>query len=198
MHKKNGYRPYSMAGLIVELCLGVATSHGAVTADPANLTFVSPDQSFTIKLVNDGTPIPVADIRGWQFLASGHDYKHMIDVEKMNGGIKLSPSNTVELGSYDLNIETAQGSTVVRVLAPFSDVPNIVEQTKALTGLSDQKVAEKLGLTSATGRSDIRLDVPPVYYEGQTLELTMPSTTGDGHTCIWFINGEVVAEGIDP
>lgn len=197
MRKASWYRPRGTVCALVVLCLGAAASHGAVTADPAKVTFTSPGQSFTIKLANDGAPIPATDIRGWQFLASGHDYKHMVDVEKMNGAIKLSPSNTVELGSYDLNIDTAQGSVVVRVLTPLSDVPDVVERMAALTGQSEQKIAEKLGLTSATGRSEIQIDLPPVYYEGQTLEMTMPSKPVDGHTCVWFINGDAVAEGPD-
>jgi len=197
MRKISWLKPCAASFTLVALCLAAAPSHGAVTADPSRITFTAPDQSFTIELANDGVPIPGKDIRGWQFLASGHDYKHMIDVEQMNGAVKISPSNTVELGSYDLNIDTAQGSVVVRVLTPLSDVPDVVEKMAILSGLSEQKIAEKLGLTSSSERLEVRIDLPPVYYEGQTLELTMPSTPGDGHTCMWFINGESVAEGHD-
>lgn len=121
----------------------------------------------------------------------------MIDVETINGAIRITPSSTVELGSYDLRIDTAQGAVVVRVLMPLSNVPDVVETLAALTGQSEQKIAERLGLTSVSGRSDIQLDLPSVYYEGQTLEMTMPSTAGNGHTCMWFINGDAVAEGPD-
>ena len=173
------------------------TSHGALTAAPDRVTFLSPDQSFTIALANDGVPLPAADIKSWQFLAGGHDYKHMINIEKKEGAIELSSSNTVELGSYDLTIDTTRGSVVVRVLTPFTEVPDIVEKMTALTGKSEQKIQEKLGLTSSSGRSDVQIDLPPVYYEGQTLKLTMSATPGDGHACMWFINGDAVAEGPD-
>lgn len=198
MIKTNWIHRCAVHFALVALFLGAAPSYGAVTADPASVTFLSPGQSFTVKLSNDGVPISGKDIREWQFLASGHDYKHMVDVEKMNGAVKISPSGTVELGSYDLNIETTQGAVVVRVLMPLSDVPDVVERIAELTGQSEQKVAEKMGLTSTSGRSEVQLDLPPVFYEGQTLTLTMTAKPADGHSAQWFINGDAVAEGPDP
>ncbi|MCX5772068.1 MAG: hypothetical protein NTZ09_17595 [Candidatus Hydrogenedentes bacterium] len=180
---------------LMVLCLSATLSYGAVTADPAKATFTSPQQSATIKLTNDGAPIPATDIRGWRLLASGHDYKHMLSVEKMDGALKIAPSKTLEVGSYDLNIQTAQGSVVVQVFAPLSDLPDIVEKTAALTGLSEKAIEAKMGLLTATGREEIQIDLPPVYYEGQTLELTMAAKPGPGHTCTWFMNGDLMAEG---
>jgi hypothetical protein len=175
------------------LCLSATLSYGAVTADPAKATFTSPQQSATIKLTNDGAPVPAKDIRDWQFLASGHDYKHMLSLEKMDGAITIAPSKTLEVGSYDLSIETAQGSVIVKVFAPLSDLPDIVEKRAAITGLSEKEIEKRMGLGSSTGREDIQIDLPPVYYEGQTLELTME--TKPGRTCAWFVNGDFVAEG---
>jgi hypothetical protein len=177
------------------LCLPAAVSHGAVTAEPAKATFTSPQQSAIIKLTNDGAPIPAKDIRGWRFIASDHDYKHMLTVEKTDGALKIAPSATMEVGSYDLNIETVQGKVSVQVFAPLSDVPSVVEKMASLTGLSEKKVKEKLGMIAAFEREDTQIDLPPVYYEGQTLELTMAAKPG--HVSSWFINGDPVAEGPD-
>lgn len=174
------------------------SSHGAVTADPAAVTFVSPNQSFTIHLLSDGAPVAEKDISGWQLLASGHDYQHMIVVEKMAGAIVVTPSKAVELGSYDLSIETTQGSAVVRVFMPLSDVPDVVEKITALTGLSEARIKEKLGLSNTTGRDEIQFGLPPVYYEGQQLALTLPTAPTQGHKSFWFINGDTVAEGPTP
>lgn len=193
MKKANGFHIGGSVCVSMALCLSATLSYGAVTADPGKATFTSPQQSATIKLTNDGAAIPAKDIRAWQFLASGHDYKHMLIVEKMDGALKIAPSPTLEVGSYDLNIETAQGSVIVPVLAPLSDLPDIVEKTAALTGLSEKKIEEKLGLTTPTGREEARIDLPAVYYEGQTLELSMP--VNPGRACAWFMNGDLVAEG---
>jgi len=193
MKKGSWFHTSGALSALMVLCLSATLSYGAVTADPAKATFTSPQQSATIKLTKDGAPIPAKDIRGWQFLASGHDYKHMLSVEKMDGALKIAPSKTLEVGSYDLNIETAQGSVIVQVFAPLSDLPDIVEKTAALTGLSEKEIEEKMGLVTATGREEIQIDLPPVYYEGQTLELTMPVKPGRAYA--WFMNADLVVEG---
>ena len=183
---------WATAAILPMIALYSQNGYSAVTAEPAEVTFVSPSQSFTIHLSSGGTPIPAADIQGWKLLASDHDYQHMIVVEKMDGAVIVSPSKAVELGSYDLSIETSKGSVVVRVFMPLSDVPDIVEKMTALTGQSEARVKEKLGLSSTTGRGEITFTLPPVYYEGQTLEQTLAKAPEAGHTATWFINGEVV------
>ena len=193
MKQRNRVRANGFVYAFLILSLSATVSYGAVTADPAKATFTSLQQSATIKLTNDGAPIPAKDIGGWQFIVSGHDYKHMLNVKKMDGALEISPSTTMEVGSYDLNIETEEGPVVVRVFAPLSDLPNVIEKTAELTGQSDQRIKEKLGMVTATGREDIQIDLPPVYYEGQTLNLTMPLQPG--HSCAWFMNGSLVAEG---
>ena len=178
----------------VLICLAAAaTGYGAVTADPAQATFTSPQQSVLIRLTADGAPVPAGEIRAWQLLASGHDYKHMLDVEKREGALRIAPSGTLEVGSYDLNIETARGTVMVRVFAPLSDLPDIVDKRAALTGESESRIKEKLGLQTDLGRGETVISLAPVYYEGQTLELTMPAVAGCAYA--WFMNGEVVAEG---
>lgn len=193
MNNANWFHTSGAVCAVVLLCLSAAQSRGTVAADPAKITFTAPQQSVTIKLTNNGAPIPAADIRGWRLLASGHDYKHMLTVEKTEGALRIAPSATIELGSYDLIIETAQGAAAVQVFVPLSDLPNIVEKTAALTGLSRREVEKKLGLLSPTGREEIQINLPPVYYEGQTLELTMEATPGRAYS--WFMNGDLVAEG---
>ena len=193
MKNANGFYISSFMCVFMVVCLSATPSYGAVTADPSRATFTSPQQSATIQLMNDGAPISAKDIRGWQFLASGHDYKHMLSVEKKDGSLTIAPSKSLEVGSYDLNIETVHGSVIVQVFAPLSDLPDIVEKTAALTGQSEKKIAEKMGLTTTAGRETIQIDLPPVYYEGQTLSLTMKLKPG--RTCAWFMNGDLLAEG---
>ncbi len=193
MKKTNCLHTVGALCAVMALCLPAALSYGAVLADPAKVTFTSPQQSAMVKLTNDGAPIPATDIRGWRFIASDHDYVHMLTVQKMDGALKIAPSATMEVGSYDLNIETARGTVKVQVFAPLSDVPDVVEKIAALTGLSERKVKERLGLMAAFSREDTRIDLPPVYYEGQTLELGMVAKPG--HLCSWFVNGDLAAEG---
>ncbi len=195
MNKTSWFPTRGVLCAFMVLCLSATMSHGTVTADPVKVTFTAPQQSATIKLVNDGAPIPSKDIRGWRFIASDHDYKHMLSVEKTDGALKIAPSPTMEVGSYDLSIETAQGAVSVQVFAPLSDVPDIVERIASLSGLSEKKIKEKLGMMASFVREETQIDLPPVYYEGQTLELTMVAKPG--HMCSWFMNGDLVTEGQD-
>ncbi len=188
-----GFHARHIVCTITFLCLISALSYGAVTADPARVTFKSPQHSVILNLTSDGVPILKEDISGWRLLASDHDYRHMLTVETMDGALKIAPSKTLEVGSYDLNIETTQGSVVVQVFAPLSDLPDIVTKTAALTGLSEQKIQEKMGLTTELGRDQIHLELPPVYYEGQTLELSLPVSAE--REAFWFVNGDPVSAG---
>lgn len=197
MNKMTSLMRYSVALAATFLCLSADQGFAAVTATPESAIFTSPQQSATIQLKSNGVPISAADIRGWQLLASGHDYQHMILVDKVDGAITITPSKTVEVGSYDLKIETTQGSVVVRVLTPLSNVPDIIEKTAALTGESERKIQTKLGLTTPSGREHVQIDLPSVYYEGQTLKLTMVPQPEPGHSYAWYMNGDVVSEGTD-
>ena len=64
MKKSHWFHTGAAACALAILCLAAAPSHGAVTADPAKTTFTSPQQSATIKLMKDGTPVAAKDIRG--------------------------------------------------------------------------------------------------------------------------------------
>ncbi len=186
--------PARTLGTILAACLVALPCTAAVLADPAYVTFTAPQQSVVVKLSNDGVPVSAAGIGNWQLMASGHDYKHMLQLAKTDGAITIGPSPTVEVGSYDLNIETTAGPVLIRVFTPLSDVPDIVEKRAALTGESEQRVKEKMGLVSSSGRATISIDLPSVYYEGQTLELSMPVKPGPQRSYAWFMNGELVAE----
>jgi hypothetical protein len=170
--------------------------HAAVTADPATVTFTAPGQSATITLLNDGVPIPAKELNAWRLMASDHDYKHMLTLEKLDGAVKIAPSPTVESGSYDLQLDTAKGTAHVQVLTPLKDVKDAVAQTAAQTGLTEAQIREEVKLHPvAQPQGGIPLSIPPTYYEGQTLEMTLPAQPG--HSYFWIVNGERVADGMD-
>jgi hypothetical protein len=146
---------------ILALAWGVQTASAEVTADPAIVTITSPQQSVSIRLTQDGAPIPAAEIRGWQFLASEHDYKSMLTCEKMDGALKIASSGSLEVGSYDLLIDTSGGPATVRVYAPLSDLPDVIQKQAAILGVSEEVVKQRMGLSS-TLRERIASELPPV------------------------------------
>lgn len=175
MIKKRWFGAGANLCALMTLCLAGTLSHGAVTAAPPTVTFTSPTQSATITLTSNGAVIPARDIRGWKFIASGHDYRRMLSVEKKEGALKIAPSKTLEVGSYDLNIETAAGPVTVLVLATLSDMPDVVEKTAALTGQSEQKTKENMGM-STTIASEAVQPTPPNAKLTPTLETATDTT----------------------
>jgi hypothetical protein len=74
--------PAYTLGTILAACLVALPCTAAVLADPAYVTFTAPQQSVVVKLSNDGVPVSAAGIGNWQLMASGHDYKHMLQLAK--------------------------------------------------------------------------------------------------------------------
>lgn len=170
-----------------------AGAHAAVTAEPKAVLFNSMESSVTVKLLKDGAPMPAAEIRGWRLMASGHAYNHMLKLVKADGAITISPGQ-MEVGSYDLVIDTSAGQVIVQVLAPLTDMADTLEKQAQVLGITVDELKQRMGLVKplAHGR-EVRLELPETYYEGQTLELTMPLEADLVY--VWKVNGEVVKQG---
>jgi hypothetical protein len=166
-----------------------------VVASPDRVVFHGYGASCQIRLSSGGRDLAPAEIKGWRLLASGHDYIRMLRVEKVAGGLRIAPSPLMEVGTYELEIRTAQGVALVDVAAPLDEQPDIVNQAAKSQGISEEEARRLLGLTRPIGREAVELAMPPRYYEGQTLQLSMPHLPGRRYA--WFINGELYREGED-
>ena len=182
----------AIAWVMCALILLPVYGHAAVTADPATITFTAPNQSATVKILSDGVPLSAKEMTAWRLMASDHDYKHMLTLEKLDGAVKIAPSPTVESGSYDLQLDTAKGTAHIQVLTPLKDVKDAVAQAEAKTGLTEAQIREEVKLHPVAESQGIQLTLPPTYYEGQTLEMTLPAQPG--HSYSWSVNGDLVAE----
>lgn len=171
-----------------------ASAYGEVVATPNSVTFHSTTQTHEIDLSQNGKPVPASDILGWQLLASKHDYHYFLDYQKRDGVLVLTPSKLVEVGSYDLVIRTRAGNATVKVYTPLTEMADIIEKTAMARGITQQEARDVLGLTTPRAQSIVKIDLPPVYYEGQTLNLTMPPSPDTEY--VWKINGEIVQEGL--
>jgi len=188
-------RVWTLIVMLGGLSLATVANAEAITAEPDSLTFTSTTQTQGVKLYREGHPVAADDILGLRLLASGNDYRYMFRYEKRDGVLSLTPSDQIEVGSYDLMINTRSGTAYVKVYTPLSELPDIVQQTAQSQGISEQEARERLGLTSRRSSSAIRIELPPVYYEGQILELYVPSTPDTEY--IWYINGQIIAQGND-
>lgn len=170
-----------------------ALAQSGVVAKPSTISFRSPDQSATIRLTHNDTPIPAASILGYDLLVDTHTYEYMISFERKDGAVTIAPTDQVEIGSYNLVIKTAHGPVTVTLYTPLTDLENIVqEQAKAL-GLTEQEVKERLGIAKRFGTETITFESPIVVYQGNTL--TIPTPCPPGRAFEWRLNGEAIHQG---
>jgi hypothetical protein len=183
---------FLMVEAVVALVLVQSAAYAQVIADPDSVTFTTQQDSKTITLTSYGEPVPASAIGQVQFLVGDHTYEHMIKVEKRDGAIVVTP-DTMESGWYTLVIHTDMGQATVAAYAPLAHIAETLEERATALGITVDELKERLGLTQQSKREIIDIELPPVYYEGQSIIVTAPDTPDAVH--IWAINGKVVYEG---
>jgi len=183
--------------MVVALTTGalgwVPLARAAVTATPSSITFESPSQSITVKLTENGKPVPASAIRSLHLYVDDHDYPEMMRMKRANGVVTLTPTDSVEIGSYRTVIETSRGNAELTVYTPLSDMPNTIEKQAKALGISVDQMREKLGMTGSTGPEILKIDLPPTQYVGQKLNLTLPPAPD--RVFHWAVDGKEVKSG---
>ncbi len=170
-----------------------APAMAELKAQPANILFHAMSDKAVIALTVDGAPLPASDIKDIAFIASGHDYREMIQVEKADGQITVSPTDFLQVGSYDLRITAGAETVDVVAYAPLTELPGTLEKQAQELGISVDTLKERLGLTRPLGAVQLSFELPATYFEGQMLSLDLPSSPG--HHMEWTVNGKVVKDG---
>jgi plastocyanin len=184
--------PISIVGVLL---VSAAHPAAAFSVDPIFVTFHSTSDAPAIRLTEEGRPVPQSAIRKVQLLVDGHDYTRMVRVDISDGKIVLNATEYMEVGSYDLLIQGDSGSAVVKVYTPLSEHKDIVEQQARLMNMPVEEVRKMMGLTTELSAQLASIELPPVYFEGSVLKVTLPSRPDRQYT--WRINGEVVQEGAE-
>jgi len=194
--KRAGLWGLAVAALCFALLLGAAPASVAqLRADPEVLVFRRTDQQVTTKITHDGQPLPAGQMGEIKLWASGHDYQHMFRYRREDGALTLIPSETCEVGSYDLVMHTPAGNLNLKVYTPLDEMPGTLENLAASAGITVDQLRERMGLVTRIGTVEVRFKLPEVYYEGQVLELELDPIENAVHT--WKINDEVVGQGPD-
>ncbi len=178
-----------LAILAAACCAGAAT----MTTDPEKVVFDSTKGSAIVKVLADGAGVPVAQIRGFHLMVGNSDYSHMFRFSKSDGTITVTPSPTVEVGSYDLRIDTAHGDAWLKVYAPLGENQTSLQALAQKLNMSVDELKRQAGMSKEIGRSGVQFTLPPVYTVGRTL--TMDMGTAADVKARWQVDGETVAEG---
>ena len=201
MANTNGWRVRTVSSLcLVPLMAALLTVLAAeraeaVTATPSEVVIESPNASKIIRIEQGGEAVPADAIGECKLWAGNNDYDYMFTYEKQDGAVTLKPTGKLEIGSYRLVVDTEHGEAEVEVYAPLSDQENIVEKMAQAMGISVESARQRLGLTTEIPEASVSLDLPAVYYEGQTLSVAMPEREAVSY--VWLVNGEPVAQGPD-
>lgn len=176
------------------LLLCAAAAAQSLITDPETVTFNTQDQVVLVQVARNGQPVQIASVSGYQLFVGKNTYEYMINVTAENGKLRIKPTDQLEVGSYLLVVNTNAGRVAIDVFAPLAEMPDSLEARAARAGVTPEQMKTQLGLCSAATGRLVSLGLPPVYYEGQTLVLTIPPQ-GERH-CTWAVNGKVVLEGV--
>lgn len=174
------------------LILAVPVS-AEVTADPEVLVFHNATQSETVRLRTGDRSLPGSSVTSWRLLVGERNYSHMFRVTPLDDGLRVTPSDTVEIGSYVLALHTAHGTAQIQVYTPLSEHESLIESLAKRMDISVAEVRQQMGLSHRLGREQITLSLAPVHYWGQRLVIEMPAPKE--RVSIWKVNGEVVLQG---
>ena len=165
----------------------------ALTAEPGSVLFESLEETATVSAMDNGSPVAIESVKGHELYVGENTYGYMIDVSAGSGKLQIRPK-ILEAGSYLLVVNTNVGEVRVNVYAPLSALPNTYEEQAAMLNIPVDELKQRLGVTQTLARSTFNIDLPPVYYVGQTLHITLEPNQ---NTKAWSINGAVVTEGVN-
>jgi hypothetical protein len=165
----------------------------ALTAEPGSVLFESLEETATVSVMDNGSPVAIESVKGHELYVGENTYGYMIDVSAESGKLRIRPK-ILEAGSYLLVVNTNLGEVRVNVYAPLSALPNTYEEQAAMLNIPVEELKQRLGVTQTLARSAFNIDLPPVYYVGQTLRITLEPSQ---NTRTWSINGAVVTEGVN-
>jgi hypothetical protein len=178
-------RPY--LGLLGAVCLLAPLADG-LEATPATIVWNSIHEKTVVQLSHDGNPVAPAAVTSVKLFASGHDYDHMIQVDRSGPHLVVQPSEMLELGTYDLVLEGPGKPAVLSVQALLPIVDNSLAARAKRQGISVEALRQQLGISQPLGEERLDLGLPPSYYVGQTLVLDLP--TAPDRTATLLVNGE--------
>jgi hypothetical protein len=129
-------------------------------------------------------------MRGFHLMVGKSDYSHMFRFSKADGTLTLTPSPTVEVGSYDLRIDTAKGDAWLKVYTPLGETRKTPQELNVPAGVSTRPT----GASGEMGRRGVEMDLPPVFTVGRTLAIDMGAAAD--MTARWEVDRMVVSEGM--
>lgn len=188
-------KPLPAATALCFLLVVVQSGAAAVEISPSTVTITSREQAELLTITDRGQPVPASSIGSVQFLVDDHAYGHMVEIERVDGGLILRPTPELEIGTYELRVTVGNSRAVARVVASLEHYPDSLEARAAAEGVTPDEFRRRLGLYS-TGRHVLQIDLPESYQLGRQVRFDIPAPERARYE--WRVNGEAVESGYGP
>jgi hypothetical protein len=163
--------------------------------DPSEIEIRRLDNSTSVRLTFNGTPVAADAVSRIKLYVNRHDYDEMFDTEIEDGKITFTPTSLMEIGRYDLVIDTRHGTVRGVIRVTLQDDLTLLENRARELDMSVDAMRRMLGLVQ-TGRDTLRVDISPSYVLGQSFHLALEPPAEREY--IWIFNGSVVKYGSGP
>ncbi len=176
--------------------VGPEVSEG-LRVEPSRVTFHTRGARAEVRVLRNGQFVPTDSIHSLAAIATGSDYSRMFNLrtgDRPGSVIIEGREDTLEIGTYDIRIGVNGEETYAVVHAPLTELPDTLEREAERRGIDVQTLKQELGLSREAPRAHLSISLPSAFYEGQILRLGLGHEPGRYFQ--WFINGEVVHEGI--
>lgn len=177
------------------MLLAITASAYAVEIAPSTIVITSREQTEKVVITERGRPVPASSIGSVQFLVDNHNYIHMIEVDRVAGGIVVRPTKDLEIGTYELRVTVGSSRVSATVLATLVHDPDSIQSRAAALGITADELRRQMGLYT-TGRQSMQLDFAEWYPVGRRVRIEIPAPERARYE--WRLNGESIDSGYGP
>lgn len=177
---------YKIALCSVFVPLVAATASAQLEASPSSLVFERKDIAVDLEIRYNDEPMDSAALLDHELFVNGNTYKEMLAVTGRPGGVTIRPTESLEIGSYELELDTVHGYLRLPIYAPLTAMESSLESRASALGISVDELKERMGQTTRLERGGIQLNVSPVYYVGQLLHIPLKPEANRRYQ--WFVN----------
>jgi hypothetical protein len=183
-----------LCSLLVALTI-CAPQAVAIEINPPIVVMSSSDASVEVNLSVNGKPVAAAAIGPVRLLASGHNYTHMMRIERFDGKLRMTPTSSAEIGTYDLEVVVDGARASAQVQVTLDDEPNSLANRAREQGLTEMDIRHQLGLYTE-GPQSVKIELPEWYYLGKQVRLNVPTPADASYQ--WYVNGQLEHSGSGP
>lgn len=178
--------------VLLILALAPSVAQADVSFEPSPVLITSREKPVSLNVFKDGAPVAAHRLGSIGFRVGSHDYSNMIKVERSDGSLRLIPTDSMEIGTYDLVVFIDGSPARAQVRVTLDEEPTSLSARAREQGLTEMDIRHQLGLYTE-GRQSVSIELPEWFYVGKRISLNMPTPAAAAYE--WYVNGELEDSG---